>query len=45
MNLILQKIAEILGGIAISTLDSYSWVGMYEPKIPKELLHYKKIKK
>lgn len=42
MNFIFEFLSKSIARIAISTLDSYSWVGMYEPSKPKELLKYKK---
>ena len=41
MGNLLAYLADLLGTVALTTLDTYSWVGMYEPKKPKSLLKYK----
>lgn len=40
MRRIYQLISEFLGKVALSTLTSYSWVGMYEPEKPAALKKY-----
>ena len=41
MGNLLAYFTEFLGGVALTTIDTYSWVGMYEPKKPESLMKYK----
>ena len=41
MGNLLACLADLLGTVALTTLDTYSWVGMYEPKKPESLAKYK----
>ena len=41
MSSLLAYFSDFLGCVAMTTLDTYSWIGMYQPKKPESLMKYK----
>ena len=41
MSSLLTYFTDFLGSVALTTIDTYSWIGMYEPKKPECLMKYK----
>ena len=41
MEQLLTYLTNFLGSVALSACDTYSWIGLYEPKKPESLLKHK----